>query len=149
MSNSNYMGSGLAQTLDQKASKNKLADTNIGLNAAASATSLTLSNYHVPSLDGKFLPAVPLHLALKYTPPTIAVVYNMKDGKNRLVLDKRGQPKKYHHAIQIDFKADQHFDVNKKCEEVCAKEVQYLNPAFISQKQVIVLLEKLHKNFLD
>ena len=104
----------------------------MGLNAAASATSLTLSNYHVPSLDGKFLPAVPLHLALKFKPPTIAVVYNMKDGKNRLVLDKRGQPKKYHHAILIDFKSEKEFNIKEKCEEICAKEVVYLNPSFIS-----------------
>lgn len=91
--NSNYMGSGLAQTLDQKPSKNKMAGVNIGLNAAASATSLTLSNYAVPSLDGKLLPAIPIHLALKYKPPTIAVVYTMKDlhGKNRAPLDKKGR----------------------------------------------------------
>ena len=82
--NSNYMGSGLAQTLAEKPNNNKLAGMNNGLLAAASATSLTLSNYAVPSLDGKLLPAIPLHLALKYKPPTIAVVYIMKDNKSRV-----------------------------------------------------------------
>ena len=81
--NSNYMGSGLAQTLAEKP-QNKLAGVNNGNLAAASATSLTLSNYAVPSLDGKLLPAIPLHLALKYKPPTIAVVYIMKDNKSRV-----------------------------------------------------------------
>jgi hypothetical protein len=52
----------------------------MGLLQAASATSLTLSNYHVPSLDGKsYLLAVPLSFGLKMKPPTIAVIYNMKD----------------------------------------------------------------------
>ena len=106
MSNSNYMGSGLAQTLAEKPKKNALVDADMGLLAAASATSLTLSNYHVPSLDGKFLPAVPLHLALKFKPPTIAVVYNMKDGQSRFILDKRGNPKKFHHGISIEFRND-------------------------------------------
>ena len=74
------MGSGLAQTLNEKPAKNKLNDGDMGLMAAASATSLTFGNYHVPSLEtGKFLPAVPLHLAIKHKPPTIAVIYNMKD----------------------------------------------------------------------
>lgn len=56
--NSNYMGSGLAQTLDQKASKS-ITGVGNGLTAAASATSLTLSNYAVPSMDGKLIPAIP------------------------------------------------------------------------------------------
>ena len=101
--NSNYMGSGLAQTLAEKPNNNKLASMSEGLLAAASATSLTLSNYAVPSLDGKLLPAVPLHLALKYKPPTIAVVYIMKDTKSRVQLDKKGRQKKYIHEIKIDF----------------------------------------------
>ena len=126
MSNSNYMGSGLAQTLAEKPAKNKLADPDMGLLAAASATSLTLSNYHVPSLDGKFLPAVPLHLALKFKPPTIAVVYNMKDGASRFILDKRGNPKKFHHGIQIEL--NENTNLRKMCEDICEKEVVYLNP---------------------
>jgi hypothetical protein len=76
----------------------------MGLLQAASATSLTLSNYHVPSLDGKsYLLAVPLSFGLKMKPPTIAVIYNMKDAQGRLIMDiKRNKPKKYHHAIPID-----------------------------------------------
>ena len=95
------MGSGLAQTLAEKPNKNQLNDGNMGLLPAASATSIALNCFCVPSLDGKFLPAVPLHLALKFTPPTIAVVYNMKDAQNRYILDKKGNPKKFHHGIPI------------------------------------------------
>jgi hypothetical protein len=51
----------------------------MGLVPALSATSLNLNYYHVPSLDGKHLPAIPISLAVKLKPPTIAVIYNMKD----------------------------------------------------------------------
>ena len=97
-SNSNYMGSGLAHTMDQKPSKaiGNLAGLGSGLQAAASATSLTLSNYAVPSNDGKLIPAIPINLALKFRPPTIAVVYTMKDPKS-------GRTKKYIHEIKINF----------------------------------------------
>lgn len=126
--NSNYMGSGLAQTLAEKP-HNKLAGVNNGLLAAASATSLTLSNYAVPSLDGKLLPAIPLHLALKYKPPTIAVVYIMKDNKSRVQLDKKGRQKKYIHEIKINFdKEGDNVNINRMCEEICTKETVYLNP---------------------
>ena len=57
--NSNYMGSGLAHTMDQKVSS-KIAginDLGNGLKATASSHSLAVSNYTVPSLDGKLLPA--------------------------------------------------------------------------------------------
>lgn len=123
--NSNYMGSGLAQTLDQKASKS-IAGVGNGLTAAASATSLTLSNYAVPSLDGKLIPAIPQKLALKFKPPTIAVVYTMKDAKS-------GRMKKYIHEIKIDF-ANGPSDVNRMCDEICSKETVYLNPAFIGRQ---------------
>jgi hypothetical protein len=56
--NSNYMGSGLAQTMDQKKS-NPIGGLQGG-GQAASATSLTLSHYAVPSLDGRLLQAIPL-----------------------------------------------------------------------------------------
>lgn len=100
--------------------------------AAASATSLTLSNYAVPSLDGRLLPAVPLHLALKYKPPTIAVVYIMKDNKSRVTLDKKGRQKKYIHEIKIDFdRQPEPINISRMCEEMCARETVYLNPQFI------------------
>ena len=92
--NSNYMGSGLAQTMDQKPAKNLAMGS--GLHAAASAASLTLSNYAVPSMDGKLIPAIPIKLALKYKPPTVAVVYTMKCYKS-------GRTKKYIHEIKINF----------------------------------------------
>ena len=75
---SNYMGAGFAQTLDQKKSNpiGNFQGLGSGLTGNASANSLTLSsNYAVPSMDGKLLPAIPIKLALKNTPPTLAVVY--------------------------------------------------------------------------
>jgi hypothetical protein len=53
-----------------------------GLQGNLSAKSLAVNNYTVPSLDGKLLPAQPINLALKYKPPTVAVVYLMKDSKS-------------------------------------------------------------------
>ena len=47
-------------------------------------------------MDGKLLPAIPVNFALKYKPPTIAVVYTMKDNKS-------GRKKKYIHEIKVDF----------------------------------------------
>jgi len=47
-----------------------------GLQGSTSEQSLAVSTYSVPSLDGKSLiPAIPKHLALKFKPPTLAVVY--------------------------------------------------------------------------
>jgi hypothetical protein len=94
---SNYMGSGLAQTYDAKTSKKMGA---MGLQANNSAGSIGLSNYTVPSMDGRLLPAIPIKLALKYKPPTIAVVYTMKDHKS-------GRMKKYIHEIKINFEPNQ------------------------------------------
>lgn len=103
------------------------------MNAANSATSLTLSNYAVPSLDGKLIPAIPINLALKYKPPTIAVVYTMKDHKS-------GRMKKYIHEIKINFDKEiannKEVDVDKMCDEMCRKDSTYLNPAYISRGQV-------------
>lgn len=72
------MGSGLAQTYDPNSAKKGLGS---GLTNTISATSLK-SAYQVPSQDGRLIPAIPIHLALKYKPPTIAVVYTMKDPKS-------------------------------------------------------------------
>ena len=117
------MGSGLAQTYDPKASK-KMSQ---GLAGNNSVQSLGLSNYTVPSQDGRLLPAIPIHLALKFKPPTIAVVYTMKDPKS-------GRMKKYIHEIKIVF--DQNSQVNNMCEVMIARETTYLNPAFIGKQQV-------------
>ena len=84
----------------------------------------------MPSLDGKPLPAIPKNLALKFKPPTIAVVYLMKDTKT-------GRNKKYIHEIPIKFEDYQEpINTTNICEEICRKETMYLNPAFISKQQV-------------
>lgn len=136
-SGSNYMGSGFAQTLDQKPKGlDNLHGVGNGLQSMKSATNLTQSgNYAVPSMDGKLLSATPIKLALKNTPPTLAVVYQMKDAKS-------GRMKKYIHEIRINF--DEHgpeFDVNRMCDELCRKETTYLNPGFISRQQVSTVQE--------
>ena len=128
------MGSGLAQTLDQKPNQNSLIGGK-GLQGSTSEQSLAVSTYSVPSLDGKSLiPAIPKHLALKFKPPTLAVVYQMKDAKS-------GKMKKYIHEIKIRFEEFEPYpggkvDVGKMCDELCRKETVYLHPACISRKQV-------------
>ncbi len=71
----------------------------------------------MPSLDGKLIPAIPINLALKFRPPTIAVVYTMKDAKS-------GRMKKYIHEIKITFQSDdiENIDIKRMCEEVRRKE---------------------------
>jgi hypothetical protein len=118
--NPSYMGSGLAQTYDPKSSKGKL-----GLNNTNSATSLGGSSYAVPGVDGRLLPAVPIHLALKFKPPTIAVVYTMKDPKS-------GRMKKYIHEIKINFESGQ--SVERMCDEMINRETIYLNPMYIGKQ---------------
>lgn len=86
-----------------------------------------MSNYTVPSMDGRLLPAIPIKLALKYKPPTIAVVYTMKDHKS-------GRMKKYIHEIKINFEPNQ--SVEQMCDNMISKETTYLNPAFIAKQQV-------------
>ena len=105
-----------------------------GLLGSTSDASLAISTYSVPSLDGKLIPAIPKHLALKFKPPTLAVVYQMKEAKS-------GKMKKYIHEIRIKFEDYEPYpggkvDVNKMCEELCRKETVYLHPACISRKQV-------------
>jgi len=94
-----YMGSGLAQTYDPK-STGQVTKTLAAANSAAS-----LTNYTVPSLDGRLIPAIPIHLALKFKPPTVAVVYTMKDHKS-----KHGRQKKYIHEIKIVFTDETNLD---------------------------------------
>lgn len=95
-------------------------------------------------MDGKLIPAIPIKLALKNTPPTLAVVYQMKDAKT-------GRMKKYIHEIRINFdkqEQGQEVDINRMCDEICRKETTYLNPAFISRQQVVALVKKLHQTYL-
>jgi len=99
---------------------------------STSEASLAISTYSVPSLDGKSLiPAIPKHLALKFKPPTLAVVYQMKDAKS-------GKMKKYIHEIKIKFEeyesGSSRIDINAMCDDLCRKETIYLHPACISRK---------------
>jgi len=131
------MGSNHAQTYSGKTG-NEIA-TAPSLLQAKSAASLDLGKYSVPSTDGRLLPAVPVHLALKFKPPTIAVVYTMQDPKS-------GRVKKYIHEIPIAFSPAA--SVDSVCDAICAKETTYLNPAFIQRQQVTALLAKLHAQHL-
>ena len=66
-------------------------------------------------MDCKLIPAYPIKLALKNTPPTLAVVYQMKDAKS-------GRMKKYIHEIRVDFDKQQantgEIDVNRMYDEM-------------------------------
>ena len=124
-----YMDNAHAATLDPKMANSLKAKEGLNVNMQ-SASAASLTNYTVPSLDGKPLSAVPKSLALKFKPPTIAVVYLMKDSKS-------GRNKKYIHEIPIKFDdyADPN-DIDRLCDELCRKEQMYLNPAFINKNQV-------------
>lgn len=142
------MGSGLAQTHDQKATN---PIQGVGkLTGNPSANSLTMkSEYCVPTIDGKaYLAAEPINLALKFKPPTIAVVYQMKN-KDSISI---GRKKKFIHEIKISFEQQAGFphniDLSSMCEELCRKETTYLNPVFIRREQVSDLLNKLHDRYL-
>ena len=112
----------LSQTYDPKTSK-KMGMGNLANNN--SAGSLGLSSYTVPSADGRLLPAIPVNLALKFKPPTIAVVYTMKDNKS-------GRMKKYIHEIKIKF--EDSTNIEELCDSMIMKEQMYLNPAFIARQ---------------
>ena len=128
-SNSNYMVSTHAHTMEPGAAgRISTGVVGAGLHNANSAASLGTTSYAVPSHDGKPLPAIPKNLALKFKPPTVAVVYLMKDIKS-------GRMKKYIHEIRIHFEKEREpIDVGRMCEEICRKETMYLNPAFISKQ---------------
>ena len=115
------MGSGLAKTYDPKASKGKM-----GMQANNSAASLG-TNYVVPSTDGRLINATPVKLAIKSKPPTIAVVYTMKDHKS-------GRMKKYIHEIKIQFSSRS--DLSNMCDDMISQEPTYLNPLYIGKQQV-------------
>lgn len=108
------------------------------------------SEYCVPTIDGKaFLAAEPINLALKFKPPTIAVVYQMKN-KDSISI---GRKKKFIHEIKINFEQQAGFphsiDLGSMCEDLCRKETTYLNPVFIRREQVsqILFLGKLIQMF--
>jgi|TARA_B110001450_G_C17624789_1_gene482692 hypothetical protein len=127
--NSNYTSSGLAQTYDQKSSK-PIQGMGNGIQTA-SATSLTIGQYAVPSMDGRLMQAEPYRMALKFKPPTIIVVYKMKDGRS-------GKIKKYIHDIQIEFNSKDPGSIvpSQLYDQIIKKEATYLNPEFIKKQQV-------------
>jgi hypothetical protein len=53
------------------------------------------ASYKVPALDGKFLQALPLKLCLKYSPPTIAVVYKLDPMSASRTMQAKSSSKKY------------------------------------------------------
>lgn len=95
----------------------------------ASATSLTIGQYAVPSFDGRLQQAEPYRMALKFKPPTIIVVYKMKDGRS-------GKIKKYIHDILIEFdsKDPNQIDINSIYNIIIKREATYLNPEFIKKQ---------------
>ena len=125
--NSNYGNSGLAQTYDQKSSK-PIQGMGNGIQTA-SATSLTIGQYAVPSIDGRLMQAEPYRMALKFKPPTIIVVYKMKDGRS-------GKTKKYIHDILIEFNSKDPAQINPQqlYDQIIKKEATYLNPEFIKKQ---------------
>jgi hypothetical protein len=68
-------------------------------------------------------------MALKFKPPTIIVVYKMKDGRT-------GKIKKYIHDIQIEFNSKDPNDINPGLiyDSIIKKEATYLNPEFIKKQ---------------
>jgi len=67
-------------------------------------------------------------MALKAKPPTIIVVYKMKDART-------GKIKKYIHDIQIEFDSydGAKIDPNQIYDSIIKKEATYLNPEFIKK----------------
>ena len=138
------MNSELAQTLDETASRSIPGGNYPPHNASAQTL-----NYTVPSQDGKLLPAIPIYCAAKYKPPTIAVVYNIKNGQK----NKKGGPKKYVHEIKIKFEDKKNLygnpiDIERLCDDLLRKEPTYLNPFYIGRDKVLNLLNKLHNVYL-
>jgi len=75
-----------------------------------------------------------MYIALKFKPPTLAVVYQMKDARS-------GRIKKYIHDIRINFEEHEAYpgeriDVSKMCDDLVRKETVYLHPECISRRQV-------------
>jgi hypothetical protein len=100
------------------------------------------SSYKVPSRDdGKFLLANPLKLALKFRPPTIAVVYKFDPiGTNSRTLPAKKSSKydkKYIHEIFVEPML-RTTDLHKLADKLCEQEAYYLNPQIISKSQVIL-----------
>ena len=84
----------------------------------------------MPSLDGRLIPAVPKSLALKFKPPTVAVVYTMKDTKS-------GRHKKYIHEIKINFEKQETIAI------ICHSDVVFANQKIeIAENVVTFYIER-------
>lgn len=110
-----------------------------GLSSAvggASQTSL-VSSYRVPAIDGRLICATPLKLALKYRPPTIAVVYKMERSQKTIESAKssKRRDKKYVHEIVVDA-LSKTSNLDKLTDKLLEEESMYLNPQVISKSQV-------------
>lgn len=88
------------------------------------------ANYRVPSTSGGSVPADPIKFCLRFRPPTIAIVYQLKQGK------------KYVREFGIELSKG--CDLKKVCDDLFQREKSYFNPQKISPVQVIELLQKLH-----
>lgn len=72
-----------------------------------------------------------MKLALKYKPPTIAVVYQMLDARSSQIGKKQ---KKYIHEIKVNFESQpEPINVEAMTDEMCESETVYLNPQFINK----------------
>jgi len=90
------------------------------------------ANYRVPSSTGGSLPADPIKFCLRFRPPTIAIVYQIKQGK------------KYVREFPVDLTKG--CDLKKVSDDLFAREKIYFNPGKISPVQVMELLQKLHSH---
>lgn len=83
--------------------------------------------------------AMPLKLALKFRPPTIAVIYKLDPvGMNTRTLPAKSSAKyekKYIHEIKVDT-IRKGADLHAMCSKLMEQESYYLNPTIISKSQV-------------
>jgi hypothetical protein len=76
------------------------------------------ANYRVPSSTGGSVPADPIKFCLRFRPPTIAIVYQIKQGK------------KYVREFPVDLAKG--CDLKKVSDDLFAREKVYFNPGKIS-----------------
>ena len=88
-------------------------------------------------------------MALKFTPPTIAVVYITKDKRGRITQNKKGANKKFHKQIPVDFENEpEPINIQFMAQKFQCEENKYLNPDVISLQYVMDLLDKLYKKYV-
>lgn len=72
-------------------------------------------DYTVPASNGSFIPADPIKFCLRFTPPTIAIVYQLLQ-----------KPRKYVHEIHVELTRGS--DLPSICDALFKSEEHYLNP---------------------